>query len=105
MPSAENDVPLRYHATVRDLSGQAHLLPPSLTGVEPTWEGMDPREQAQVFMSPTLEAAHGWGGELGDGYRVYEVVPEGDVEDHVHTQAAPRARILRCVFPPDGKRS
>ena len=85
-----------YHATPYDLEGQTHLLPPSETGREPHWEDMAPEEAHQVFMSPSVESAHGWGGEIGKDYRIYQVQPEGEVEG-VHTLAAARARIVRRV--------
>jgi ribosomal protein S18 acetylase RimI-like enzyme len=96
-----------YHATPYDLDRETHVRSPMETGREPHWGGMGDQEDAQVFGTHSIENAHEWGGEIADSshYRIYEVQSEGNVEDHSHTWAAPRARILRRVHPPVAKQA
>lgn len=92
-----------FHATDADLTGQTHLLPPTITGVEPTWDGMDSSELALVFLTDTIDAARGWGAEIagmaGLPFTVYRVDPEAPVASGPPGMyATHRARIIEAVF-------
>jgi hypothetical protein len=91
-----------YHTTIRDLSEQTHLLPPNQTGIQPTWEDMDPSEMDQVFIVNRLDAAHGWAEDIHDEqgrYRIYEVAPDESLPLRASgVYAVSRARIVRIAF-------
>lgn len=91
-----------FHATPYDLSGQTELLPPSVTGREPHWEGMAQEELGLVFLVDTIEAARGWGsdlaGQYGQSFYVYEVTAT-ELRPGAHgIYAAPRAHIERLIL-------
>ena len=86
-----------FHGTRVDLTGETHVLPRAETKRRANWTDMDPSERSQVFMVRSPESALNWAAETsGRGkLRVYEVEPEGDIDERSHTVAASRARIIR----------